>query len=104
MKFQTCDECKEWVIGMLEKCDEVDEEELKDWEPTEEDIDEMNAFEEVMGNIFYNYGRLQGIAKSVEEFGGLGYGFAKQECLKIQEEIDLGVEVLERYFERIGLS
>ena len=76
MRFQTCDECKEWVIGMLEKLDEVDEEELKDYEPTEEEVEEVKAFEEVMGKIFYNYGRLQGIAESVEEFGGLGYGFA----------------------------
>lgn len=103
MKFQTSDECKNWVIGMLEKC-EVDESEFEDYEPTEEDLAEVKAFEEVMGQIFFNYGRLQGIAKSVEEFGGLGYGFALQECQKIQEEIDIGVGVLERYFERIGIS
>ncbi len=103
MKFQTCDECQKWMIEMLSKC-EVDESEFEGYEPTEEEIAEMNAFEEVMGKIFYNYGRLRGIAESVERFGGLGYGFAKQECLKIQEEIDLGVEVLERYFDRIGLS
>ena len=102
MRFKSCDECKNWVIGMLEKC-EVDESEFEDYEPTEEEVEEANAFEEVMGKIFYNYGRLQGIAESVEEFGGLGYGFAKQECQKIQEEIDIGVEVLERYFERIGV-
>lgn len=103
MKFQNCDECKKWIIGMLEKC-EVDESELEDYEPTEEDQAEVKAFEEIIGNIFYNYGRLKGIAKSVEESGGLGYGFALQESQKIQEEIDIGVEVLERYFERIGVS
>lgn len=103
MRFQSCDECENWVIEMLNKC-EVDESEFEDYEPTEEEIAEVKAFEEVIGQIFYNYGRLQGIAKTVEEFGGLGYGFAKQECQKIQEEIDVGVEVLERYFKRIGVS
>lgn len=103
MKFQTSDECQKWILEMLSKC-EVDESEFEGYEPTEEEIAEVKAFEQVAGNIFYNYGRLRGIAESVEQFGGLGYGFAKQECLKIQEEIDLGVEVLERYFERIGIS
>lgn len=103
MKFQKSDECQKWIIEMLSKC-EVDESEFEDYEPTEEEIAEAKAFEEVVGNIFYNYGRLQGISKSVEEFGGLGYGFTLQGCRKIQEEIDVGVEVLERYFERIGIS
>lgn len=103
MKFQTIDECENWMIEMLKKC-EVDNEGLEDYEPTEEDLAEIKAFEEVAGKIFYNYGRLEGIAKTVEEFGGLGYSFALQKSLKIQEEIDAGVEVLERYFERIGVS
>lgn len=103
MKFQTIDECQNWIIETIEKC-EVDDEELEDYEPTEEDLAEIQAFEEIAGKIFYNYGRLEGITKVVEEFGGLGYPFALQKCLRIQEEIDAGVEVLERYFERIGVS
>lgn len=103
MKFQTAYECENWIIETINKC-EVDDEELEDYEPTEEDLAEIKAFEEVAGKIFYNYGRLEGIAKTVEEFGGLGYPFALQKSLKIQEEIDVGVEVLEQYFKRIGAS
>lgn len=50
MKFQRREEFENWVLGMLEKC-EVDESELENYEPTEEEVEEAKAFKEVMGQM-----------------------------------------------------
>ncbi len=103
MKFRTCEDFMSWMTGKLEEY-EADETDFEDYELTEEDEAEVNAFSEIVGKIAYNYGRLEGIVKAVEEFGGLGYSFAEAKCKEIQQQIDIGVEVIERYFARVGES
>lgn len=100
MKYATCDEFENWLVKSLEK-HEVDEKELENYEPSNEEIEEVEAFVEIMSKIVYNYGRLEGLAASAIEFGGVGISLIKQEYSQIQQEIDTGVEVLERYFARI---
>ena len=103
MKFQTYEDFMSWMTVKLEEY-EADETDFEDYELTEEDEAEVSAFSEIVSKIAYNYGRLKGIAKAVEEFGGLGYSFAETKCQEIQQQIDIGVEVIKRYFERVGES
>lgn len=97
MKYANYKDFKNWIEQKLVK---IDMDEWEDYEFTEEDEEEATKLMMVIGNVFYNYGRLEALTETMRQSGFcISRLFAKYEYKDISVQIDQGVEALEHYFE-----